>query len=78
MHVRSGFPFWAGSTFEWQLGVAIRAETGTGVVFGHDGFADGHPETDLASTAHTWAMVLDRLARYAAAGSPQPFFPPES
>jgi hypothetical protein len=78
MHVRSGFPFWTGSTWEWELGETIRAEIVTGVLFRHDGFADGYPETDLASTAHTWAMVLDRLARYAATGSPQPFFPPES
>jgi hypothetical protein len=78
MHVRSGFPFWTGSTFEWELGETIRAETGAGVLFRHYGFADGYPETDLASTAQTWAMVLDRLARYADTGTPQPFFPPES
>ena len=33
MRVTSGFPFWEGSTWEWELGDAMRAETGTGVVF---------------------------------------------
>lgn len=78
MHVTSGFPFWTGSTWEWELGKATRAETGTGVLFRHYGFADGYPEADLAHTAQTWAMILDRLARYAASGTPQPFFPAES
>lgn len=30
MHVTSGFPFWEGSTWEWELGPATRAESGTG------------------------------------------------
>jgi hypothetical protein len=75
MQVTSGFPFWAGSTFEWELGPAARAESGTGILFRHYGFADGYPENDLGHTAQTWAMVMDRLARYADAGTPQPFFP---
>jgi hypothetical protein len=29
MRVTSGFPFWEGSTWEWELGDAVRAETGT-------------------------------------------------
>ena len=75
MHVTSGFPFWVGSTFEWELGPATRAESGTGVLFRHHGFAEGYPETDLGHTAQTWAMVMDRLAKYAGSGSPQPLFP---
>ena len=75
MHVTSGFPFWVGSTFEWVLGPATRAESGTGVLFRHHGFAEGYPETDLGHTAQTWAMVMDRLAKYAGSGSPQPLFP---
>jgi hypothetical protein len=75
MHVTSGFPFWEGSTWEWELGEATRAETGTGVLFRHYGFGDGYPETDLGHTAQTWALILDRLATTAASGKAQPFFP---
>ena len=49
--------------------------TGTGVLFRHYGFEEGYAEVDLAYTAQTWAMIMDRLAGYAASGSPQPFFP---
>lgn len=75
MHVTSGFPFWEGSTWEWELGDAARAATGTGVLFRHFGFGEGYPEADLGHTAQTWAGILDRLARYAASGTPQPFIP---
>ena len=74
MTVTSGFPFWEGSTWEWELGPASRAETGTNVLFRHYGFADGYPEADHGHTAQTWAMVLDRLARYVETGTPQPLF----
>jgi hypothetical protein len=72
--VTSGFPFWEGSTFEWELGEATRAPSGTGVLFRHSGFGDGYAEVDLGHTAQTWAMILDRLATYAATGTPQPYF----
>ena len=75
MHVTSGFPFWEGSTWEWQLGEAARAGTGTGVLFRHYGFAAGYAEIDFAHTAQTWALILQRLVGYASTGSPQPFFP---
>ena len=75
MRVTSGFPFWEGSAWEWELGPAARAETGTGVLFRHYGFADGYTEIDFAHTAQTWALILQRLSGYAASGSPQPFFP---
>src|SRR5215210_587784 len=58
MLVTSGFPFWEGSTFEWELGPATRADAGTGVLFRHYGFADRYPETDLGHTGQTWAMVM--------------------
>jgi uncharacterized protein YndB with AHSA1/START domain len=74
MRVTSGFPFWEGSTWEWEL----RAESGTSVLFRHYGFAEGYGENDLGHTAQTWAMVLDRLAKYVATGTPQPFFPSAS
>jgi len=75
MRVTTGFPFWEGSTWEWELAEAARAETGTSVLFRHYGFADGYAEIDLAHTAQTWALILQRLAGYIASGSPQPFFP---
>ena len=75
MRVTSGFPFWEGSTWEWELGDASRAATGTGVLFRHYGFGAGYAEIDLAHTAQTWAMIMQRLAGYLASGTPQPFFP---
>ena len=75
MRVTSGFPFWEGSAWEWELDPAARAETGTGVLFRHYGFADGYTEIVFAHTAQTWALILQRLSGYAASGSPQPFFP---
>ena len=75
MQVTSGFPYWEGSTWEWELGPAARAESGTGVLFRHYGFGEGYPETDLGHTAHTWASILDRLVAYHATGTAQPFFP---
>jgi uncharacterized protein YndB with AHSA1/START domain len=75
MRVTSGFPFWEGSTWEWELGPASRAQSGTSVLFRHYGFADGYAEIDLGHTAQTWALVLDRLTKYVATGTPQPLFP---
>ena len=72
MHVTSGFPFWTGSTWEWELSAT---DAGVIVLFRHFGFAEGYPESDLGHTAQTWAMILDRLTRYVATGDPQPFFP---
>lgn len=72
MQVTSGFPFWTGSTWEWEL---TPAESGTTVLFRHYDFGDGYPETDLGRTAQVWALIHDRLARYVATGAPQPFFP---
>ena len=78
MRVTSGFPFWEGSTWEWELGDASRAATGTGVLFRHYGFGEGYAEVDLGHTAQTWALILDRLASYVASGRPQPLFPAQA
>ncbi len=56
MRVTEGFPFWEGLTWEWELGQATRAGTGTGVLFRHHGFAEGYAESDLGHTAQTWAV----------------------
>ena len=74
MHVTSGFPYWTGSTWEWELGAPARSETGTGVLFRHYGFGGGYPELELAHTAQVWATILERLVAYVATGTPQPFF----
>jgi hypothetical protein len=74
MHVTSGFPFWTGSTWEWELGDPARVSSGTGVLFRHYGFGDGYPEVDLAHTAQAWAAILERLVAYVATGTPRPFF----
>lgn len=78
MRVTAGFPYWEGSTWEWELDDAARAPTGAGVLFRHYGFGDGYAETGLGHTAQTWALILQRLAGYAASGEPQPFFPAPS
>ncbi len=75
MHVTSGFPYWEGSTWEWELRPASRAESGTSVLFRHYGFGEGFPEIDLGHTAQTWALIEDRLATVAASNESQPFFP---
>ena len=75
MRVASGFPFWEGSTWEWELGEATRAGTGTGVLFRHYGFGEGYAEADLGHTAQTWAAIMQSLADYLATGKPQPVFP---
>jgi hypothetical protein len=75
MFVTSGFPFWDGSTWEWELGAATRAAAGTSVLFRHYGFSPGYAELDLAHTAQTWALILEKLKAYAATGTPQPLFP---
>lgn len=75
MHVTSGFPYWTGSTWEWELGPALRAESGTGVLFRHYGFETGYGAADLGHTARTWASILDRLAAYVGSGEAQPFLP---
>jgi uncharacterized protein YndB with AHSA1/START domain len=78
MHVTSGFPYWEGSTWEWELGPATRAESGTGVLFRHYGFGDGYPETDLGHTAQAWALIMDRLSAHITDGSVRPFFPAQA
>jgi uncharacterized protein YndB with AHSA1/START domain len=74
MQVTSGFPFWEGSTWEWELGSATRAESGTGVLFRHYGFGEGYPEIDLGHTAQTWALVMARLVEHVTSGETRPYF----
>jgi hypothetical protein len=74
MHVTTGFAFWPGTTWEWELGSPARAETGTGVLFRHYGFDESYRDFDLGHTAYIWALILERLVAYHATGTAQPFF----
>ncbi len=74
MKVTSGFPFWDGSTWEWELKKNGDTEDSTTVIFRHYGFVDGIDENNVGGTAQTWAMTLDRLAKFIATGIAQPYF----
>jgi len=70
-----GFPSWEGSTWEWEIGGSGRSETGTGVLFRHDGFGDGYAETrprlhgaHLGDDPGPAVPVRDQW-------TPQPYFP---
>jgi uncharacterized protein YndB with AHSA1/START domain len=74
MKVQSGFPFWEGSTWEWELSPNAHSENSTTVIFRHYDFAEGIAENDLGGTAQTWAMTLQHLANFVTTGFPQPYF----
>ena len=74
MKVESGFPGWNGSTWEWTLSSHHDAPNLTNVQFRHYDFESGYGESDLAYTAQSWAMILERLARHLKSGVVDPFF----
>jgi uncharacterized protein YndB with AHSA1/START domain len=74
MRVESGFPGWNGSTWEWVLSPHRDAPNHTNVQFRHYDFESSYGENDVAFTAQTWAMILDRLARFMRTGTRDPFF----
>jgi uncharacterized protein YndB with AHSA1/START domain len=74
MKVRSGFPGWESSTWEWALSPNGDSLDSTTVIFRHYGFDDGIPENALGGTAQTWAMTLQHLANFVTTGFPQPYF----
>jgi hypothetical protein len=74
MKVESGFPGWNGSTWEWALSSHHDSPNQTNVQFRHFDFESGYGEPDVAYAAQSWAMILDRLARYLKSGVPDPFF----
>jgi hypothetical protein len=78
MTVTSGFPGWNGSTWQWALSASPDSENVTVVQFRHYGFEDGYEEDSVAFTAQSWAMILDRLARFIRSGQPDPFFTNET
>jgi hypothetical protein len=73
MKVESGFPGWNGSTWEWTLASPVAPDE-TSVQFRHYDFESSYTESDLAYTAQSWAMILERLVRFLASGVPAPFF----
>lgn len=74
MTVNSGFPFWDGSTWEWELSRSGDSHDSTTVIFRHYGFADGIDDSGVGGTAQTWAMTLDRLTKFIDTGDAQPYF----
>jgi hypothetical protein len=74
MTVTSGFPGWNGSTWQWTLSAVPDDDNVTVVQFRHYGFEPGHEEDAVGFAAQSWAMILDRLARYIKSGEPDPFF----
>jgi hypothetical protein len=74
MTITSGFVGWVGSTWQWALSEAPDDNNVTIVQFRHFGFEDGCEEDALAFTAQSWAMILERLARFVKSGEPDPFF----
>jgi len=73
MTVLSGFPFWEGSTWEWELS-PHDDDNCTTVVFRHYGFADGYSDSNLGGTAQTWAMILHHLSTFVESGLANPYF----
>jgi hypothetical protein len=74
MTVTSGFPGWNGSTWQWALSAVPDSDNATVVQFRHFGFEADHEEDSVGFTAQSWAMILERLARYVKSGEPDPFF----
>lgn len=63
------WPHWAETRVSWTLSPS---ETGTMVVFRHDGWEDAVTDAELGSVALTWAMTLQALKAYAETGAPAP------
>lgn len=74
MKVESGFPGWNGSTWEWALSSNPESPHETDVQFRHYDFESSYDEASMAHTAQSWAMILDRLARFVKTRAPDPFF----
>jgi uncharacterized protein YndB with AHSA1/START domain len=65
------WPYWDGTTIEWELGSAEAG--GTNVLFRHSGWGDDYPDSDFASVSFVWGQVLARLKAFMESGQPQPF-----
>jgi hypothetical protein len=74
MTVAAGFPGWNGSTWQWTLSAVPDDDNVTVVQFRHFGFEADTEEEAVAFTAQSWAMILERLARFVKSGKPDPFF----
>lgn len=66
---RGGPPEWVGSVVRWSTAAVPDGQTL--IRFEQTGLPDDY---DAAPISFVWAMVLARLAEYAATGRPNPFF----
>ena len=60
---------WVGTDIRWTL---TPSDGGTTLRFEHLGWASA--ETSLGQCSYIWAMVIERLGRYAATGRSDPWF----
>jgi uncharacterized protein YndB with AHSA1/START domain len=64
------FPFWAGTTVDWELSNGPTA--GTMVVFRQGGWADEYPELDYAKVNYTWGRIVGALKAFVESGTRRP------
>lgn len=63
------WPNWGGTRISWAT---APSETGTMVVFRHDGWSSDVSDAELGSVALTWAMTLQALKSYGETGVAAP------
>jgi uncharacterized protein YndB with AHSA1/START domain len=66
------FPHWAGTTVTWELMPAVQ-DSGTTVLFRHEGWGPDYPEMEYAHVNFVWGQVVARLKAYSETGKAQPF-----
>ncbi len=65
------FPFWAGTTVDWEL--SDGPSGGTMVLFRQAGWSDEYPELEYAKVNYTWGRIVGALKGFAETGLRQPF-----
>ena len=65
------FPFWAGTSVDWELSAALTG--GTTVLFRHEGWPEAYPVLEYAKVSYTWARIVGALKAFTETGTPQPF-----
>ncbi|HKA12363.1 MAG TPA: SRPBCC domain-containing protein [Candidatus Dormibacteraeota bacterium] len=64
---------WPGTTVAWELTEQQGGQTA--VLLEHGGWPDSLEQRGVASTAFTWARILQALKDYLESGVPRPVFP---
>ena len=64
--------YWEGTTVTWEL--SRKENGGVNVLFQHGSWPAELPQTELAATAYTWALILGALKAYAETGKAEPVF----